>query len=147
MRKFTSTLILLAGSALTLCAQADDYLGNLSANPSAPNSTANPYGGGSRYNANSINNPYGRYGSRYSNQSATNPHATQAPKLYDSQGNYRGRLSSNPYDPESVSNPYGRYGSQYSPESINNRYGAGNPYSPESPSNPFGNGLRIIGDD
>ncbi|KGE04938.1 hypothetical protein [Pseudohaliea rubra] len=140
-------LSLLAALALPVAAQTGSHLGNLSANPYAPDSTANPYGAGSRYDANSINNPYGRYGSPYSNQSANNPYATQAPKLYDSQGNYRGRLSSNPHDPESVSNPYGRYGSQYSPDSINNPYGAGNPYAPDSPTNPFGSGLRIIGDD
>lgn len=62
------------------------------------------------------------------NKSHTNPYATAAPKLYDENGNYRGRLSSNPYDPDSTSNPYGRYGNRYSPESINNPYGAGNPY-------------------
>lgn len=76
-----------------------------------------------------------------------NPYATEAPKLYDSQGNYRGKLSSNRYDPESVSNPYGRYGSQYSADSINNPYGAGNPYSSDSPTNPYGTGLMIIGDE
>lgn len=74
-------------------------------------------------------NPYSQNGSQYSNKSWTNPYATDAPKLYDSQGNYRGKLSTNPYDPDSTSNPYGRYGSKYSPDSINNPYGAGNPYS------------------
>lgn len=73
-------------------------------------------------------NPQGKYGSPYSNESWTNPHATDGPKLYDSDGNYRGRLSANPYDPESVSNPYGRYGSKYSSDSINNPYGAGSRY-------------------
>jgi hypothetical protein len=75
-------------------------LGNYSANPYAPNSTSNPYGAGSPYSPNSINNPYGAYGSPYSNQSSHNPYATNAPKLYDQNGNYHGRLSSNPYDPE-----------------------------------------------
>jgi hypothetical protein len=98
--------------------------------PYDPRCINNPYGAGNPYNPNSINNPYGPYGSPYSNKSARNPYATDAPKLYDSQGQYRGRLSSNPYDPDSVSNPYGRYGSQYSPDSINNPYGAGNPYNP-----------------
>jgi hypothetical protein len=42
---------------------------------------------------------------------ATCPYATDAPKLYDAEGNYRGRLSTNPYHPDSTSNPYGRYGS------------------------------------
>lgn len=123
------------------------YLGNYSANRYDPNSTGNPFGAGSAYNPNSINNPYGPYGSPYSNRSASNPYATDAPQLYDSDGNYRGRLSSNPYDPDSVSNPYGRYGSPYSPDSINNRFGAGNPYAPNSPTNPLGQGLRIQGED
>src|SRR5690606_17503892 len=98
------------------------------------------------YNANSVNNPYGTYGSQASSKSATNPYATDAPKLYDSAGNYRGKLSSNPYDADSVSNPYGRYGSKYSADSINNPYGAGNPYSSDSPTNPYGNGLSIYGE-
>ena len=68
------------------------------------------------------------------------------PSLYDSSGNYRGKLSSNPYDPDSVSNPYGRYGSEYSPDSINNPYGAGSPYRSDSPSNPYGQGLEIYGE-
>ena len=58
-------------------------------------------------------------------QLSANPYATDAPKLYDEEGNYRGKLSANPYDPESVSNPYGRYGSEHSADSINNPYGAG----------------------
>ena len=61
------------------------------------------------------------------------------------QGNYRGKLSANPYDPDSTSNPYGRYGSPFSPDSIKNPYGAGNPYSPSSPTNPYGRGLQIEG--
>lgn len=126
---------------------AQQPLGNLSANPYDPDSTSNPYGAGSQYDSNSINNPNGRYGSPYSNQSATNPYATDTPKLYDSQGDYRGKLSANPNDPDSVSNPYGRYGSPMSPDSINNPYGAGNPYSTDSPSNPYGRGLKIIGEE
>ena len=98
--------------------------------PYDPRCVDNPYGAGSPYNPNSINNPYGLYGSPYSNQSANNPYATNAPKLYDSDGNYLGRLSANPYDPDSISNPYGQYGSPYSPDSINNPYGSGNPYNP-----------------
>lgn len=124
------------------------YLGNLSANEYGTNSTSNPYSrAGSPYSPTSINNEFGRYGSPYSSQSATNPYATDAPKLYDSEGNYRGKLSTNPYDPESVSNPYGRYGSEFSPDSINNPYGAGNPYRADSPNNPYGKGLRIHADD
>lgn len=97
--------------------------------PYDPSCLDNPYGAGSPYKADGLMNPYSQYGSKYSNRSWRNPYATDAPKLYDSQGNYRGRLSANPYDPDSTSNPYGRYGSKYSPDSINNPYGAGNPYS------------------
>jgi hypothetical protein len=88
----------------------------------------NPYGAGSPYKPNGLMNPYSEYGGPYSNKSWRNPYATNAPKIYDSQGRYHGRLSTNPYDPDSTSNPYGRYGSPYSPDSINNPYGAGNPY-------------------
>lgn len=98
--------------------------------PYDPSCIDNPYGAGSPYNPNSINNPYGPYGSPYSNKSVNNPYATDAPKLYDSDGKYLGRLSSNPYDPDSTSNPYGRYGSSFSPDSINNPFGAGNPFNP-----------------
>ena len=89
----------------------------------------NQYGAGSPYKPNGLMNPYSQYGSQYSNKSWTNPNATDAPKIYDDQGHYRGKFSSNPYDSDSVSNPYGRYGSRYSSDSINNKYGAGNPYS------------------
>lgn len=99
--------------------------------PYDPRCLNNPYGAGNPYKPDGLNNPYSQYGSPYSNKSHTNPYATDAPKLYDSQGNYRGRLSNNPYDPDSTSNPYGRYGSRYSPDSINNPYGAGNPYNPQ----------------
>jgi hypothetical protein len=122
------------------------YLGQLSKNQFDPNSTANPFGAGSKFNPNSINNDFGKYGSQFSPYSAHNPYATQSPRLYDSQGNYRGKLSNNQYDPDSVSNPFGRYGNPYSADSINNPFGAGNPYSPESPNNPFGKGLSIYGD-
>ena len=104
-------------------------LGVLNANRYDPDSLANPYGAGSPYKTDGLMNPYSEYGSKYSSKSWTNPYATNTPKLYDSQGNYRGKLSTNRYDPDSVSNPYGRYGNPYSPDSINNPYGAGNPYS------------------
>jgi hypothetical protein len=64
---------------------------------------------------------------------------TDAPRLYDREGNYRGKLSANPYDPDSTSNPYGRYGSPFSPDSIKN------PYSPSSPTDLYGRSLRIEG--
>ena len=91
----------------------------------------NPYGAGSPYKSDGLMNPYSQYGSPYSNKSWTNPYATDAPRIYDSKGNYRGKLSTNPYDQDSTSNPYGRYGNPYSSDSLNNPYGAGNPYSNE----------------
>ncbi|MDF0667053.1 MAG: hypothetical protein P0119_13395 [Nitrospira sp.] len=137
-------LLLLLLLPLLVSVHAED-LGELSANQYNPDSTSNPYGAGSPLKSDGINNPFSPYGSPFSNQSATSPYATDAPRLYDQQGNYRGKLSANPYDPDSTSNPYGRYGSPFSPDSINNPYGAGNPYSPSSPTNPYGSGWQIQG--
>lgn len=90
----------------------------------------------------------------YVGQYGANPYA--APKveqpayggqnlgIYNSQGEYKGNLNSNPYDPNSVNNPYGQYGSQYSPKSINNPYvPENNPYNPNSANNPYGQGLKV----
>jgi hypothetical protein len=144
MSKF---LVLVISLIFAVHAYADEKIGALSSNPYLQDSTSNPYGSNSRYGSNSVNNPYSKYGSPYSSQSANNPYATDAPKLYDSQGNYRGKLSTNQYDPDSISNPYGRYGSKYSSESINNPYGAGSRYNSDSPNNPYGTGLDIFGSD
>ncbi len=116
-----------------------EYLGRLSANPFASDSTSNVFSeAGSPYSAKSVNNPYGEYGSEFSSKSARNPYATDAPKIVAQDGQYLGRLSENPYDPDSTANPYGRYGSPYSPTSINNPYSTyGSPYSPDSPNNPY----------
>ena len=141
-KSFFLATILLAVPVVAF-AQSGQYLGNLSANPYDPDSTSNRFGAGSPYNPDSINNEFGQYGSPFSNKSATNPYATNPPKLYDSQGNFRGNLSANPYDLDSTSNPMGRYGSPYSPDSINSPFGAGSPYKHDSPNNPFGNGLEI----
>ena len=122
------------------------YLGQLSANPYAVNSTSNPYGRyGSPYSADSINNPFGEFGSEYSSSSAHNSYSygNASLKLYDAEGNFRGNLNNNPYDPDSIANPYGRYGSPYSADSINNPYGAGSPYLYDSPNNPYGDGWEI----
>jgi len=74
------TLALAAG--ITLSAQSPivvsrdgKYLGDLSSNPYSPNSIANPYG---------------RYGSPYSNQSANNPYATEAPIVIAPRPSYTG---------------------------------------------------------
>ncbi len=60
-------------------AHAED-LGNLSAHPFDFNSTANPFGQGSAFAPNEVNYPFSAYGSPFSNQSATNPFATEAAK-------------------------------------------------------------------
>jgi hypothetical protein len=60
----------------------------------------------------------------------TNPYGKNL-KLYNSQGQYRGNLSSNPYDPNRVGNPYGRHGNPYSP------------YRQDSPNNPYGQGIGV----
>lgn len=117
-----TALIAVVGFAWALTAQA--------ACPYEPQCLNNPYGAGSPYAPDGLNNPYSQYGSPYSNKSHTNPYATDAPKLYDSNGQYRGRLSANEFDPDSTSNKFGRYGSEFSPDSINNQFGAGNPFGP-----------------
>lgn len=130
LRKACFCVLMLLGSS----AFAANYLGEYNNNPYDSDSISNPYGQyGSPYSSDSVNNPYGKYGSRYSSKSARNPYyATDTPKLYDQNGNYRGKMSANPYDPDSISNLYGRYGNPYSSDSINNPYGAGNPYSSDS---------------
>jgi len=140
--KYLLIFTLLAVSPSTF---AHDYLGQYGVNSYLPSSTSNQYGAGSQYEPISISNPYGKYGSDYSSESANNQFATDAPELYDSEGNYRGKLSENRYDPDSVSNTFGRFGSQFSPESINNEFGAGNKFNPDSPNNQFGYGLRVYG--
>jgi hypothetical protein len=147
MKQLISTVAFFA-LAIPALAQRPQYLGRLSANPYDAQSVSNPYGTyGSAYSAISVNNPYGPYGSPFSPVSANNPYTTNAPRLYSSDGTYLGKLSANPYDPDSVSNPYGRFGSPYSPTSINNPYSQyGSPYSSKSPNNPYTTQApRIIG--
>ena len=110
-------------------------VGTLSRNPFLSGSTASPT---VRYDADSPANPYGRYGSPYSDQGARNPYTNGGLRIYGDDGTYLGRLNANRYDPESVSNPYGRYGSPHSPTSIRNPYSRyGSPYSSSSATNPF----------
>ena len=47
------------------------------------------------------------------------PWDQDAPKIYDSDGNFKGNLSPDPYDPDSINNPHGVYGSPYQPDSVN----------------------------
>src|SRR5688572_25133427 len=91
-----------------------EYLGDLSDNELNPNSIFNDIGPYGNLSPTSPRNPISLYGSPISPNSATNPLATEAPRLYDQEGNYRGKLSTNPLDPDSISNPLGRYGSSLS---------------------------------
>jgi hypothetical protein len=72
--------IVIALWALSMPGAAED-IGNLSANPFVHESTANPFDAGSRFAPNGINNPFRPYGSPFSNKSATNPCAIDAPRL------------------------------------------------------------------
>jgi hypothetical protein len=99
--------IILAVAILAMPALADDYKGQYSANPYAtpkaqiqPGRTYKLYTsdgeyrgkvGASRYDSESVTNPYGKYGSRYSSDSIANPYG-----------------AGNRYDSESPSNPYGK---------------------------------------
>jgi len=119
----TKTIFLAAAIALPIvssrtsaqtCDDDSVYLGQLSANSSVAESTANKFGAfGSPYSPTSINNPHSQYGSAYAATSVSNFHATEAPKIIAADGQYFGKLSANPCDPDSVSNPYGKYGSPY----------------------------------
>jgi len=91
---------------LGLANHAED-LGELSANPFNPDPTSNPFGAGSPFKPDGLNHPFSPYGSPFSNQSATNPYATDAPRLYDQQGNYRGKLSAKPNDSDGIANATG----------------------------------------
>ena len=138
------TLLAVLLSLVPIGVQAE-YLGDLSDNELNPNSTFNDIGPYGSLSPTSPRNPMGLYGSSISPSSATNPLAIDAPRLYDKDGNYRGKLSTNTLDPDSISNPLGRYGSTLSPDSINNPLGAGNPLDPGSPKNRLGTGWRIEG--
>ncbi|MFA4826479.1 MAG: hypothetical protein WC593_15115 [Methanoregula sp.] len=62
-----------AFAQVQLYARDGTYLGNATNNPYDPNSVNNPYGRyGSQYSSDSINNKYGKYGSPYSSQSPDN---------------------------------------------------------------------------
>lgn len=69
--------------------QTGKYLGNLNANKYDQNSVNNPYGRyGSKYSPDSINNRYGNYGSAYSPNSANNQYATNPPAIYHAPNQY-----------------------------------------------------------
>ncbi len=65
--------------ALTTSVSAQTYLGNLTANPYLPKAPPQP--------ANTFKNPYGRYGSKYSNDSINNPYGAGSQYNQDSPNN------------------------------------------------------------
>ena len=95
------------------------------------------------YSPDSVNNPFGRYESKYSPESARNPLASggKVPRVYSHDGKYLGDYSANRLNPSSVSNKLGRFDSRLSPESIRNPLGKyRSPLSPSSATNPFATG-------
>ncbi len=79
-------------------ANQEEYLGCLNCDRFNANSIWNAYGTyGSRYNANSIWNPYGTYGSQFNSYSPWNAYSSEAPILVDKQGNFYGYFTVNPY--------------------------------------------------
>jgi hypothetical protein len=68
-----------AAKAYDLYANDGTYLGKVTDNEYDPNSINNPYGKyGSEYSQSSVNNPYSKYGSEYSPYSPNNPYAAPA---------------------------------------------------------------------
>lgn len=91
------------------------FIGHLNTNEFDADSVRNQFGRyGSPFSPDSINNQFGRYGNQFSDYSVSNPFAMHAPKLYTQNGMYLGKLSANTFDLESVSNSFGIYGNKYS---------------------------------
>jgi hypothetical protein len=82
---------------LRIIAEDGTFLGTFE-NEYSSNSIYNKYGTyGSPYASKSILNQYGEYGSDYSGKSPFNAYASDAPGLYDRNGNFYGTLSVNRY--------------------------------------------------
>lgn len=74
------------------------YLGALNTSKYDAESIWNAYGTyGSKYSSKSIWNKYGTYGGKYSNYSPFNKYANCPPGLYDSKDNFYGYLTVNIY--------------------------------------------------
>ncbi|MCL2158084.1 MAG: copper amine oxidase N-terminal domain-containing protein [Oscillospiraceae bacterium] len=72
------------------------YLGKCVTDKYDSESINNPYGDyGSKYQTNSIFNEYGNYGSKYSNTSAFNERASEPPKIVDNEGKFIAYLTEN----------------------------------------------------
>jgi hypothetical protein len=80
-----------------IIASDETYLGKISFDKFEQNSIANPYGDfGSKYSELCIFNSYGVYGSRYSDLSPFNPYSQNPPKIFLSK-NLLGYLTANSY--------------------------------------------------
>ena len=92
LNSFSQTLHLYGGS------NSDVYLGCLNCNNYDANSIWNEYGTyGSEYNSNSIWNEYGTYGSEYNSYSPWNEYSSTPPVVVDVDGNFYGYFTLNEY--------------------------------------------------
>ncbi len=73
-----------------------------------------------QFHPDSLNNPFGRYGSQLSPESPNNQLGVGSPLHPDSLSNPLGRYGSQ-LSPESPFNPLGEYGNQLSPNSTTNQ--------------------------
>lgn len=87
MKKLVLSLCFLAISSI-LPARAQD-VGELILRGYVPNTTINPYAGGTIYQQNGINNPYEGFGAG-ANNDFNNPVTNDSPQLFDQNGAYRG---------------------------------------------------------
>lgn len=80
-------------------ANKQTFLGCLSCSEYDATSVFNAYGAyGSKYAANGLLNPYSAFGSKYSVESACNPYATDPPIVVTEGGQALGRLTVNTYN-------------------------------------------------
>jgi len=76
----------------------DVYLGCINCGKYDANSIWNSYGTyGSKFSSNSIWNVYGSFGGKYSSTSPFNSYASEPPVLVDKEGNFYGYFTSNAY--------------------------------------------------
>ena len=87
MKKMILSLCFLALSSIH-SSRAQD-VGELILRGYVPNSTINPYAGGTIYQQNGINNPYEGFGAG-GNNDFNNPVMSDSPQLFDENGGYRG---------------------------------------------------------
>lgn len=84
----------------------DVFLGCISCSEYEADSVHNEYGlYGSAYSATSIFNDYGQYGSAYSMYSVCSEYATDPPVVVDDAGNFYGRLTRNAFLRDAIDDP------------------------------------------